>query len=33
VALEHLLDAVVALLEAGDVERATALLRGWRGGD
>ena len=32
-ALEHVLDAVLVLLEAGKVGRATALLRAWRVGD
>ena len=33
IAVEHLLDAVLVLLEAEDVARAMALLRGWRAGD
>lgn len=32
-ALEYLMDAVVVLLEAGEVRRGMALLRGWRGAD
>lgn len=30
VALEHLVDAVVALLDAGELDRAKALARAWR---